>query len=542
MARIIVKNLTISILILLTLLVGNSFSFWGQEEPLVEINGTDYLVQDYMDWWQEWREGPELPDSPQDYIDWLLLAEEAKQMQLEDQPIYKKKVEVFLKVRSLMLLKKEEVSDKMDWPNEERLRQIYTEDYTPIWQLRTVTFHDRLQLDAFMELKKNALDLSTEQLLEDLPENMGTATLSSAVMERQSKLPVDISTLVQDNKDQRFTKPYLWNNTWQIIEILGFNEGSDQDFATQRDAIHHHYLQKQRSLLTTALIKDLMKKHHVEIDKEVLAQITFEGVAEQFEEQTVINILSFNITAAELYRVALQQYQSFSGYENKGVAFKRVINRVINDIISQNLTNAEALERHYELVPPFKSTFDFYRKHRLIKELERLLIAPNISITEQELKMAYESQRDSFAGPELIEIIRVDSKNEALAQQLNELLRQGKPFEQTLLPLSPDGFEKERLPIAHLSDAIQRAIAPLSAGTSTLVDEDGQFTFVKITKAKHQQYAEYEEVKSMIAEQLKREKYLQLRLDLIQKLRNRSTIEVDQQQWQHCLDTLKGQE
>lgn len=542
MARIIVKKFTFSLFIVLTLLASNAFSFWGQEKPLVTISGSEHVAQDYLNWWQEWREGPELPDSPQEYIDWLLLAEEAKQMQLEDQPVYKKKVEVFLKVRSLMLLKKEEVSEKMDWPDEERLRQIYTEEHTPLWQLRTVTFQDRLQLDAFMELKKNALDLSTEQLLESLPEAYGETTLSSAVMERQSKLPADISTLVQDNKDQRFTKPYLWNNTWQIIEILGFNAGSDQDFESQRDAIHHHYLQKQRSRLTTALINTLMKKHQVEINKDVLAKITYEGVEEQFEGQTVIQILSYNITAAELYRVALQQYQSFSGYENKGVAFKRVINRVINDIISQNLTNAEALERHYELEPPLKSTFEFYCNNRLIKELERILIAPKVTLTEKEQRQAYEDQKESFSGPAMVEIIRVDTDNEALANQLNESLRQGKPFEQTLLPLSPDGFTKETLPVAHLSDAIQTAIAPLSSGTSTLVDEDGTFTFIKITKSEHQQYAQYDDVKAMLSEQLKRQKYAQLRQELIQKLRNRSTIEVDQQQWQQCLDTLKGQE
>ncbi len=540
MAQRIVKTTAFCIFLVMTFCCTNAFSFWGEEAPLVTVNSVEYRTQDYLDWWQEWREGPDLPESPEEYIDWLLLSTEAKQMQLQDQPLYKKKVEVFLKVRALMLLKQESVSDKTQWPDEERLRQIYQTDYTPIWQLRTVTFQDRLQLDAFMAQLQNTDEVDTETIIAELPEQLGNAVLSSPVSERQAKLPQEISTLIKDKKDQQYSSPYLWNNTWQIIEIIGFSEGSDEDFTAQRDAIHHHYIKKQQSRLTAELLKELIEKYQVEIDENIINSITYDGVAREYADQIVLSFLSYKITATELHRVALKQYQSFSGYEANGVQFEKVIVRVLNDIISQNLTNAEALDRHYELKRPFKPTYDFYCNNRLIKELERKLIAPYLIVSEQEQRAAYQQRKKEFAEPELIKILRVETSDADLALRLNEKLRQGVPFKTALLPLSPNGFNPEIQPLENYSASIQQRISSLAPGKSTMVEEDEGYVFIHFIQSEHQQFVSFDKVKDIFASQLKQQKFSQLRQDLIQKLRKLSTIEVNQQQWQRCLDQLKG--
>lgn len=540
MAQHILKKTAFCILLVMTFCCTNAYSFWGKEDPLVTVNSVAYQTQDYLDWWQEWREGPELPESPKEYIDWLLLSTEAKQMQLQDQPLYRKKVEVFLKVRSLMLLKQESVSDKTQWPDEDRLRQIYQTDYTPIWQLRTITFHDRLQLDAFMAKLQTTDVVDTETILTEVPEQLGNAVLSSPVSERQPKLPQEISALVKDKKDQQFTAPYLWNNTWQIIEILGFSEGSDEDFIAQKDAIHHHYIKKQQSRLTAELLMELIEKYQVEIDENIINSISYDGVASEHANDIVLSFLSYKITATELHRVALKHYQSSPGYEANGVQFEKVIVRVLNDIISQNLTNAEALDRHYELKRPFKPTYDFYCNNRLIKELERKLIVPHVTVSEQEQRAAYEQRKKEFAEPELIKILRVETSDQDLALRLNEKLRQGVPFKTALLPLSPNGFNPETLPLQSYSEPIQQRISSLAPGKSTMIEENGGYVFIHFIQSEHQQLVSFDEVKEIFASRLKQQKFSQLRQDLIHKLRQLSTIEVNQHQWQRCLDQLKG--
>lgn len=531
---------SLCILLVMTVFCTNSFSFFGKNDPLVTVNAVDYKIQDYLDWWQEWREGSELPESPEEYIDWVLLATEAKQMQLQDQPTYKQKVEVFLKVRSLMLLKQEAVTDKTQWPDDDQLRQIYQNDYTPIWQLRTVTFHDRLQLDAFMAQRQLATEVDTETLLNELPEELGEAVLSSPVSERQADLPKEISALVEENRDQQFSKPYLWNNTWQIIEIIGFSTGSEQDFANQKDAIHHHYIKQQQSRLTSELLMELIEKYEVETDEKVINSISFDGVPDEYANHIVLSFLGYKITATELYRVALKQYESYSGYESNDVQFEKIIIRVLNDIISQNLTNAEALNRHYELKRPFKATYDFYRNNRLIKELERKLIVPYIEVSDQEIREAYEQRKEEFAEPALVEVIRVETNDSDLALRLNEKLRQGVPFKKALLPLSPNGFKTETQPLQNYSERIQQRIESLAVGKAALIEDDERYVFIQLVRDKHQQEVSLDEVKDALAAHLKQQKFIQLRQELIQKLRNLSTIEVNQKQWQRCLDQLKG--
>lgn len=518
------------------------FSFWGKDDPLITVNSVEYQVQDYLDWWQEWREGPELPISPDEYIDWLLLATEAKQMQLQDQPLYKKKVDVFLKVRSLMLLKKESVTDKTQWPNEERLQQIYQSEYTPIWQLRTITFKDRLQLDAFMAQVQSSSEPSTETILAELPEQFGKAILSSPVSERQSKLPEEISVLVEQNRSQQFTNPYFWNNTWQIIEILGFSEGSEHDFSSQRDAIHHHEIKQQQARLTAELLKNLIEKYQVEIDRNVIRSITYEGVPDENADKIVLSFLNYKISATELHRVAVKQYQSFSGYETNGVQFEKMVMRVLNDIISQNLTNIEALNRHYELKRPFKPTYEFYINNRLIKELELKLIAPYLTISDEEQRTSYEQLKKEFDAPDIIEIIRVETSDSGLALRLNNKLRQGVPYKKALLPLAPNGYTSEKLSLQKYSEQTQQQISELSAGQSAMFEEEGNYVFIQIVKIEQQKYPSFDEIKSVFSTQLKQQRFTKLRQELISKLRNLSTIEVNQHQWQRCLDQLKGQE
>ena len=90
----------LSVLLLLLTLIGtastaSAWNLWGNSEPLLTVNEQTYQCQDYLDWWREWRETDQLPTSPDDYINWLLLSDEAAQMQLQDQPSYQKKISTF---------------------------------------------------------------------------------------------------------------------------------------------------------------------------------------------------------------------------------------------------------------------------------------------------------------------------------------------------------------------------------------------------------------------------------------------------------------
>lgn len=517
-----------------------AWNLWGNSKPLLTVNSQHYQTEDFLNWWREWREDKQPPSSIDPYVDWILLAQEAEQMQLHDQPSYQKKVATFLRVRSLMLFKNEEIDDKITPPDDGTLYDYYLQNFTPRWQLQTVTFRKQADLDLFVA----AHAASPESKSEDLLAKTGTAAtdylLSSPVWERPNHLPEKILSLLEEAQDQRFSSAYPWNNTWQILEILAKEPASDADFSQLRNTLKPQYLKQQRATLTAELLQQLKKKYPVKINQEILATLHAEKVPEDQAQVPVLEFLSYKITAAELQAAALKQYNSLAPQQQVKTPFAQILQRVISAIVSQNLVDAEALDRHYEQHPPFKSTFDFYRNHRLIRELERQIIQPEVkAITPEAVKESYEQYKVQLSGPAVVEIVRGETKDHDLAVRLHAKLRQGEDFAAILTVLGYKNAEAEKLPLNHLSTPLQKLLDTLQPGQSDMVEDGDNFIFVRLLKPLQQEIVAFDSVKDSLEAELKRVAFLKRKQEIIEQLRQHSTISVDQQQWQSCLDTLK---
>jgi len=120
-----IKSLLKVLFIIFLLIPAPAVAFFGGGAPLVTINGVEHTRQDFEKWWQFWKEEDSvLADNPDIYIDWLLMKQQAQEMELYENPSYKAKVRVFLKVRGLMYLKNEEIDSKMKLGDRE-IREYY---------------------------------------------------------------------------------------------------------------------------------------------------------------------------------------------------------------------------------------------------------------------------------------------------------------------------------------------------------------------------------------------------------------------------------
>lgn len=528
------------LLLLTTAPTASAWNLWGDSAPLLTLNEQTYQCQDYRDWWREWRETDQPPTSPDDYINWLLLADEAAQMQLQDQPSYQRKIATFLKVRSMMLLKKEEIDDKVIKPDEKTLHQFYLDYFIPQWQLRTITFRTRDQLDKFMQAYAATPDRNTEELLASLSLTKQDYLLSSEVWDRPYRLPEKITSLLRTVDTQRFSEPYPWRKTWQVVEVLATNPASDDDFKQLHSSLEQIQLKQQRSNLTANLIERLKKKYPVEIDQKLLETIQKDGVVpEERGKEVVLKFLSYQMTAAELQQAVKQQYDTLAPQQKMKVPFAKTRQQVLDAIVSQNLVDAEALDRHYEQRPPLQSTFNFYRNHRLIKELERQIIQPEVQkVTEEAIRQAYEKHKVELSGPPLVEIIRGQTTDPDLAARLHSKLREGEDFSAIMAVLGNSNPKPERLPLPHLIDPVQKAVEKLHPGQATMVEDGKNYIFIRLINPPHQEIVAFDKIKKSLEDELKRGAFLQKKQNVIQQLRNRSTIEINQSQWQKCLDQL----
>lgn len=159
--------------------------FWDSN-ILATINGREYSVEDYKSWWQQWREpGMEIPDTPDSFVNFHLKVQEAETMELQTRPAYQRKVSVFRKVRSLMLLREEEILAKVGEPTEAELRELYEQRYLPRFTLLAARFDTQEQAQTFID---TVADTTPEEALVamDLEVREHLARLEQAYEERLS--------------------------------------------------------------------------------------------------------------------------------------------------------------------------------------------------------------------------------------------------------------------------------------------------------------------------------------------------------------------
>ena len=117
-------------------------------DTLVDIDGDSYSIDDFRRWWNFWKddESSRLPDSPDPYIDFLLLNREAKKIQLDDSPEFKRRTEIFLQARSLPLLQSEEIFSQINITDED-IKAAYETQYLPAWLLLILEFEDEFNIE-----------------------------------------------------------------------------------------------------------------------------------------------------------------------------------------------------------------------------------------------------------------------------------------------------------------------------------------------------------------------------------------------------------
>jgi hypothetical protein len=114
---------------------------WG-EKPLCTIGGESYTAQDFKQWWKYFRDaGSRFPENPEAFIDWQLLVKEAKGMGLDQEPSFQHRIGLFLKARSLLLLKNEEIDAKLNL-NPDQIKAYYEQEYCPQYLVESLYFHD----------------------------------------------------------------------------------------------------------------------------------------------------------------------------------------------------------------------------------------------------------------------------------------------------------------------------------------------------------------------------------------------------------------
>lgn len=526
------------ILILLSSLPAQGAWWPWSPDTLVTIGDTKYSTEDFKVWWQNWQEPDmKVPDDPQEFIDWMLLFDEAERMNLYESPIYRRKVITFLKTRTLMLLKAEEIDKKIRISDDD-LWQKYLTTYAPRYQLSIFFFKKQDVAQKFVDKFENK-PVSNE----DFEKNFGREdNYYSQRTEWYRPLAINPgwNPILATLKKGMMSQPVPWKSDFIVLRLQDKLEGSREDFDTVKTALQKVVWKDKEGQLTLKLLKKLRKKYNVIVNTERVKEIKMDATDASLSDTPLITTSKGDISE-KIVLAKIRQLENFrirNGFtQDTSFQFK---NQVINGIIDQTLTSWEGLARKYEEKLPFKLTYQFYCQHRMIKLLEEQIFQGAVKVSKEEIEKYYQDNSALFTQPEVVRIALVQGTKEGLkALWLEAAL--GRDFVTLAEKSTGRDIPVQDIPINHLSPKLKEVLDKLTINeVSPVFTDKGHATLVQLIGRKAERSTPLVAVEQKIKTLLFDKKVKKLRQEYLDKLTQKYPVTIDETVWKNLKQELES--
>ncbi len=457
-------------------------------------------------------------------------------MELYTEPSYRHKVLTFLKARTLMILKGEEINSKID-VSDKTLREEYYKEYSPLWSL-DIFFFKQLDTAKDASTKLSSHKISPEKLTEKAKTDSAIAYQSRRL--RPVNLPKEWKPALLAMKEGDISSPIPWGNAYVVLILKDRKNGDDEDYENIKKAIKKRVWDREQVRLTAALVERLKKKYHVRLDKQLFEVLDPDNVPEEFLDQPLITTDRGNITVKLFLQMIQKELKFRKKFHFQKEDIQRVKRRVLDGVISQTLISWEALDRHYEENPPFKWVYRFYCQHRMIRELEKKLFEPKVTVTEEDIKKYYKEHIKEFTRPETVSIAVLEDDKKLAEKIWGEITRGEDFFEVTKKYYSRD-IPVQKVPFDHLDPKVKEIVQGLAKGeVSAPFEVKNHAVLVKLLDRTPATPLPLDHVKKDIKEKLREEKFQAIKEAYIKKLRAMSEIKINHKVWAELEKELRG--
>jgi len=527
-------NKILPIFFLITVLLGNCL--WAGQQPdkrlLVTLNGEELTADDFRSWWGYWREDTTpFAGSLDAFIEWHLLVQEAKRMELNRAPSFQKKILTFLTVRSLMALKNEEVDAKVV-VTEEDIKSRFKEYYTPVWEIEALYISDPAKARTVYEklVAKTASfeDFREKTAGEEDSYNYHEMKLSPSAFVNDPELQV-----LRGMKAGDMSEPLAFHGFHVILRVKAMSEAAADELDLFKEDIRRSLIKNQFAILTGQLTQRLLKKFEVTYDEELLSS-DFSTL--QFSEETLDKPVAMTNHGDIPFRTLVNEISQDRALRRNPLATEsgndNLPRNYLMSIVAQQISMWEALERHYETKSPIKPVYDFYVQHRLIKEFEVREAIEAPAITEEETVSYYQKNADEFTSPEQVKIVVFEGDPETLKKLWVDVVR-GEDFFEAAKKYPENRLETRRTLLSHLNPVVQAVIGKLDKGeVSSPFTVDDKHVMLHLVERRASETIPLDRVRSEISGRLKMEKAAAIRAESVAKLKKMSDVKVDNSVWQ----------
>jgi hypothetical protein len=461
-------------------------------------------------------------------------------MELDTDPSFKRQNLVFLQSRTLLMLKYEEVDSKINITDAD-LQAHYEKSYTPRWLVERMHFDsNEAAMAAWLKLQDGSVTVQ-DLLASDVASGGPVSKTESWV--RPTGIAPGWLAIFQKMTVGEVVDP-AEHAGGSILFYMKDTKGPDEeDFAKMREQAERDLWKEQESRLTVELLARLRDKYETKIDEERLAALDVNAADDTFGDEVIVSTSRQSLTEKQFMAMARKEMSMRPGAAHAAFDEKEASElkaRVASGFLAQNLTNWEAIDRHYEEKEPFKWEYEFQLRHRLTSFVETRLFAAESTVSDDEVKQYYEKNISKFTRPAMVKLHIIDETVGPVDQIWADTVT-GKDFGKALRQNLGRNMPGQEVPANHLDPEIKAVVDKLGVGeTSAPFHAQGSKVVVHLIERIPEMPIPLEMAKNTIQPRLSQEKSAVKRKEYLEVLKSRSKIEIDNSQWQALRKELGG--
>jgi len=325
---------------------------------------------------------------------------------------------------------------------------------------------------------------------------------------------------VKDLKPGQVSQVFKYKNNYMVIKILEIKPPDMKDFNRRRKSIENAWEYYEKKRLEKIKLEDLKKKYQSEI-------VVYKDKIKKFNNKIACQNKNLNEILAKVRKFELSA-QELCNSLNRNPHLDA--EEYVSQWIDFRVVEVEALSRKYHLKDPLKEDIKNYKKQLLKRIFIEKIVAPNIKITDNDLREYYERHKEKFREENSYKIGRIIVDDHQTALKLLSELDTGADFyflaekyaknEEIRKTKGVMGWMKESIIPEHYKKAFQK----LEREEIGMTKDGPHWSILKILDVKKGGVKSFNTVKEFVESEVWNEKVEKVLNDYVKKLKKDAKI------------------
>jgi peptidyl-prolyl cis-trans isomerase C len=480
------------------------------------------------------RDAPDIRKLVDRLINDELLAQEARALGIDEETEIRSRVEAHRRKLSLERLEREEIEDKIKI-TEEMLREAFKREYATA-TLHILTAEERETADELLVLLQEGAEF--EELARERSSDPYATRGGKMESVERVDFPIGLANRVWSLPPGELAGPFRTRLGWSLLRVDAFGEADPQRYDAVKNWLEGQLRFRESEGLRDALGKRLREAYEVSVDDQAVSAIGCEQLSDgrlmpRIEDPavTVARVGERSIRADELGKALADRWKGVRNQE-AALATRSVL---LRQLIRDELLRIESEQRGYEESPEIQRAVRAFERDLIVRRYTRDVIMPKVEVTQEEMRAYYDEHKDGFANPPKLHVGQITVEEEAEAERLAGLLRQGADLAWLARQHSIDRFKEaggERgwlVPVEGV-DSFQDQLAGSQPGDVLgPIGVPGNYVILKVNAREDQGVRAFAEVAGNIRSFVFAQNYREYHDEYVQRLRERSEIEIHEE-------------